>query len=76
MLVPKREGLDAMVIEFKVRKPKREASLEDTVAEALKQIQEKRYDAVLEARGFGKGRIRHYAFAFEGKQVLIGRGST
>ena len=30
------------------------------------------YDAELLARGIEKTRIRHYGFAFEGKQVLIG----
>ena len=39
---------------------------------ALKQIEEKSYDAELMARGIEKDRIRHYGFAFEGKRVLIG----
>ena len=80
MLIPKEQGLvpwekghlDPMVIEFKVRKPKKEASLEETVAAALQQIEDKKYDTVLLERGFEKRRIRHYGFAFEGKQVLIG----
>ena len=73
MLVPRIKGhLDPMVIEFKVRKPKKEASLEETVAAALQQIEDKKYDTVLLERGFEKRRIRHYGFAFEGKQVLIG----
>ncbi len=80
MLIPREQGLvplekghlDPMVIEFKVRKPKKEASLEETVAAALRQIEDKKYDAALEERGFEKARIRHYGFAFEGKQVLIG----
>ncbi len=73
MLVPREMGqLDPMVIEFKVRKPRREASLEETVTVALQQIEDKEYDAVLVERGFEKERIRHYGFAFEGKQVLIG----
>ncbi len=73
MLVPRKMGqLDPMAIEFKVRKPRKEASLEETVAAALQQIDDKEYDAVLVERGFKKERIRHYGFAFEGKQVLIG----
>ncbi len=80
MLIPREQGLvpwekghlDPMVIEFKVRKPKKEASLEETVAAALQQIEDKKYDTVLLERGFEKQRIRHYGFAFEGKQVLIG----
>ena len=74
-LVPREgAGLDPMIIEFKVRKPLREASLEETVAAALAQIRDKNYDASLIDRGFEKERIRHYGFAFEGKQVLIGEG--
>ena len=72
MLVPRKAGqLEPMVIEFKVRKPKREASLEATVEAALQQIAEKDYDAMLVERGFEREGIRHYGFAFEGKQVLI-----
>ncbi len=74
-LVPRDpEGPDPVIIEFKVCKPLKEASLAETVAAALKQIQDKNYDAALVARGFEKERIRHYGFAFEGKQVLIGEG--
>ena len=72
-LVPMDEsGLDPIIIEFKVRKPLKEASLEETVAAALQQIRDKNYDAALIGRGFEKEQIRHYGFAFEGKQVLIG----
>ena len=51
----------------------KEASLEETAAAALAQIRDKNYDAALAARGFEKEQIRHYGFAFEGKQVLIGQ---
>lgn len=63
---------DGIVIEFKVRDPRREASLEETVASAQAQIAKKRYAAELEARGISAGSIRTYGFAFEGKTVLIG----
>ena len=45
--------------------------LEDTAKSALRQIEEKDYDAELVSIGIPKERIRHYGFAFEGKKVLI-----
>lgn len=72
MMEPLRKELPAIVIEFKVINPDEEASLADTVASAHRQIQEKNYDAELTARGIAPERIRHYGFAFQGKQVLIG----
>ena len=72
MMIPKKNNLPAIVIEFKVYNPRSEQTLEDTVRVALKQIEEKSYDTELIARGIEKDRIRHYGFAFEGKRVLIG----
>jgi hypothetical protein len=65
---------DAMILEFKVFQPKKEKGLEETAQAALDQIEEKRYAAVLEAKGVPTEKIRQYAFAFEGKKVLIQRG--
>ena len=62
---------DAVVIEFKVFDPRREHSLEETAAAAKRQIEERRYTASLESRGISQDRIRAYAFAFQGKHVLI-----
>ncbi len=72
MMIPKKNNLPAIVIEFKVYNPRREQTLEDTVHVALKQIEDKSYDTELIAWGIEKDRIRHYGFAFEGKRVLIG----
>ena len=75
MMIPKNQkNTDslAFILEFKVRNPGKEKSLEETVQTALEQIETKQYDAELLARGIEKERIRHYGFAFDGKQVLIG----
>lgn len=71
MLIPKKNSLPAIVIEFKVHTPGRERSFEDTAQSALRQIEDKNYDAELISRGISRERIRHYGFAFEGKKVLI-----
>ena len=60
-----------IVIEFKVINPKKEKSLEETVEAALNHIREKGYEAELIKRGVKKENIRHYGFAFKGKEVLI-----
>ena len=64
---------DAIIIEFKVQDSDTEAELADTVKEALKQIEEKQYEAILRARGIPAKRIKKYGFAFCGKKVLIGK---
>ena len=73
MLEPKNPAQDrAFILEFKVFNSRREKSLEDTVASALEQIDNKQYEADLVARGIPAENIRKYGFAFEGKKVLIG----
>ena len=63
---------DAIIIEFKVFNARKEKSLEETLAAALEQIEERKYEADLMAKGFRRDKIRKYGFAFEGKKVLIG----
>ncbi|MBU5232987.1 PD-(D/E)XK nuclease domain-containing protein, partial [Agathobacter rectalis] len=72
VLVPREKGRDAFVMEFKVFDDSEESGLEDTVASALRQIDEKNYDTQLLDRGISENNIKHYGFAFCGKKVLIG----
>ncbi len=61
---------DAIIIEFKVQDTE-ETELTETVRSALKQIEERDYQASLITRGIPEERIRKYGFAFCGKRVLI-----
>ncbi len=76
MLEPLDKSGYGIIIEFKVRTPRSEGNLEDTVAAALYQIDEKHYEQELISIGIPPERIRKYGFAFEGKTVLIGDRAT
>ena len=71
MLIPRREGMDGIIIEFKVFNPRREKDLEETAQNALDQIREKDYARELIENGVPEEQIRAYGFAFRGKEILI-----
>lgn len=73
MIQPNDKSKKAFIFEFKVLDPDDdEETLEDTLANAHAQIEEKRYEAELLSEGFAPERIRKYGFAFQGKKCLIG----
>ena len=75
MLFPLRKGDRGIVIEFKTMRPRKEKSLEDTCASALRQIAEKRYADALAALGVARDAIYAYGFGFRGKELLITGGA-
>ena len=70
-MYPLQKDMDAFIIEFKVHDSRREASIEQTAENALKQIEEKAYEADLLAVGIPKERIYKLGFAFQGKDVWV-----
>jgi len=73
MLEPYDKTKKAFIFEFKVFDPDEdEVTLEDTIASAHRQMNEKQYEAELITQGFNPQQIRKYGFAFQGKECLIG----
>ena len=72
MMIPRIADFPAVILEFKLFSSKRgEKTLEDTATNALKQIEEKKYDAELLDQGIPPERILKYGLAFQGKDCLI-----
>jgi len=69
MLETKDKTANSFIMEFKVLEDKEEKTLEDTIANAKKQIEERRYEENLKERGFTN--ITKMVFAFKGKEVKI-----
>ena len=72
MLEPVSPEDDAIIMEFKFCNSRKETSLDETLQNALQQIEDKKYEASLRAKGIPAEKIRKYGFAFERKMVLIG----
>lgn len=73
MIKPLDRSGKAFIFEFKVLdSDEDEETLEDTLANAHAQIEEKQYEAELIAEGYAPEQIRKYGFAFQGKRCLIG----
>lgn len=73
MIEPIDKTKKAFILEFKVLDPDEdERTLEDTLANARAQIEEKQYEAELISSGCSPEQIRKYGFAFKGKECLIG----
>ncbi|MBQ9010189.1 MAG: PD-(D/E)XK nuclease domain-containing protein, partial [Clostridia bacterium] len=72
VMEPKEVGKPAAILEFKVFDPlDNEKGLKDTAENALKQIEEKHYEADFLAWGIPAENILKYGFAFRGKKCLI-----
>ncbi len=73
MIEPKDRAQKAFIFEFKVMDADDdEGTLKETLANAHRQIDEKKYETELVSRGFSPEQIRKYGFAFRGKECLIG----
>ena len=69
MLEPKDKTQNSFIMEFKIYKDEKENTIEDTIENAKKQIEEKKYEENLKERGFTN--ITKMVFAFKGKEVKM-----
>ena len=69
MLEPKDKNANSFIMEFKVLDDMEEKTIEDTIENAKKQIEEKGYETDLKMRGYKN--ITKIVFAFKGKEVKL-----
>ena len=69
MLEPKDKNGNSFIMEFKVLEDKEEKTIEETIENAKKQIEEKGYESNLRERGFKN--ITKMVYAFKGKEVKM-----
>ena len=69
MLEPKDKDGNSFIMEFKVYKEEKEKTIEETIENAKKQIEEKGYEQNLRERGFKN--ITKIVYAFKGKEVKM-----
>ena len=69
MLEPKDKNGNSFVMEFKVLEDEEEKTIEDTIENAKKQIEERKYEEILQEKGFKN--ITKMVFAFKGKEVKM-----
>ena len=69
MLEPKDKNGNSFIMEFKVLEDKEEKTIEETIENAKKQIEEKQYEQNLKERGYKN--ITKMVYAFKGKEVKM-----
>ncbi len=69
MLEPKDKNGNSFIMEFKVYKQDKEKTIEETIENAKRQIEEKGYEQNLRERGFTN--ITKMVYAFKGKEVKM-----
>ena len=69
MLEPKDKNGNSFIMEFKVLEDMEESTIEETIENAKKQIEEREYETNLREKGFNN--ITKIVFAFKGKDVKM-----
>ena len=69
MLEPKDKNGNSFIMEFKVLENEEEKTIEETIQNAEKQIEERKYEEDLQERGYTN--ITKMVFAFKGKKAKM-----